>query len=98
MATISFQELLQQRFSRRELLSAGVALTPLAAAPGLLAATGNVVDRRALGFKPIAGSNADEIGLPPGYTHDVIARWGDSLFDAIADLDTAKLAAGCLSE
>ena len=36
--------------------------------------------------------------LPPGYTHDVVARWGDTLFSAIPDLDTSKLVSGVLFE
>jgi len=93
----SFNDLLTQRLTRREMLSAGVALAPLAALPSLLtpsdAAAGAL---STLNFKPVVGSKADAIVLPPGYTYDIVARWGDSLFDAVPSLDSSKLAAGCL--
>ncbi|HEY5808727.1 MAG TPA: alkaline phosphatase PhoX, partial [Povalibacter sp.] len=95
----SFNELLAHRLTRRQMLSAGVALAPLAAASSLLTAgAAEATARTGLRFKPIAGSKADAITLPPGYTYDVVARWGDSLFSAVPDLDTSKLAAGCLFE
>ena len=95
----SFNDLLTQRLTRRDMLSAGVALAPLAALPSLLtpsdAAAGAL---STLNFKPVVGSKADAIVLPPGYTYDIVARWGDSLFDAVPSLDSSKLAAGCLFE
>jgi uncharacterized protein len=36
--------------------------------------------------------------LPQGYTYDVVARWGESLFSSTPDLDAARLASGCLFE
>jgi secreted PhoX family phosphatase len=51
-----------------------------------------------LGFKPIQGSTADQVILPPGYSYDVIVRWGESLWSDVPDLDASKLAAGCLFE
>jgi secreted PhoX family phosphatase len=95
-----FEDLLAQRLTRRELLQAGAALAPLAAgAPTLLGAANALADSgNALGFKPIQGSTADQIVLPPGYSYDVIVRWGESLWSDVRDLDAAKLPSGCLFE
>lgn len=94
----SFQSLLEQRLTRRQVLNAGIALAPLAAAPTLFAPATSAADTHGslLRFKPIVGGAADTIVLPRGYTHDIVARWGDSLFTAVPNLDTSKLAAGVL--
>ena len=92
-----FQNLLLQRVSRRGVLQAGLALTPLAL--GGCAANLARESRRStpgLGFKPIKGSVADAVLLPPGYTYDVVVRWGESLFPGVPDLDASKLAGGAL--
>lgn len=86
----SFAELLSQRFTRRGLLEAGLVLAPLAIA-GCRSAPADASAAGTLGFAPIAGSDADAIELPPGYVHDVVLRWGDSLFADTPDLDTAAL-------
>src|SRR5262249_13257180 len=49
-----------------------------------------------LGFKPIGGSKDDIVKLPPGYTHDVLIRWGESLTSSVPDLDASRLRAGLL--
>jgi len=36
--------------------------------------------------------------LPPGYRYDVIARWGESLWSSVPDLDATRLADGVLLE
>ncbi|MBL8267331.1 MAG: PhoX family phosphatase [Steroidobacter sp.] len=84
--------------SRRDVLRAGVAVAPAAMAGSALFAPAhaNASKPAQLGFKPIAGSKADAIVLPPGYTHDVLIRWGDSLSSSVPDLDTSKLEAGVL--
>jgi secreted PhoX family phosphatase len=95
----SFAELLSQRFTRRALLETGVALTPLAIAGcGSFPAAAPASGASTLSFAPIVGGNADAIELPPGYAHDVILRWGDSLFSDTPDLDTAALPTGTLLE
>jgi secreted PhoX family phosphatase len=91
----TFEDLLSQRLSRRTLLEAGVALTAstLLSAPAL--ADKNVTPLR---FKPIQGSQADAVILPPGYRYDVLIRWGQSLSPAVPDLDASKLNSGVLFE
>lgn len=88
-----FHELLAQRLSRRGFIEGGAALALGLSTPSEVAASQAA---NGLSFKPIAGSKADAIVLPPGYTYDIVARWGDSLSTRVPDLDTSKLAAGIL--
>ncbi len=98
MTSPSFRDLLEQRLSRRQVLSAGAALAPLAAMPSLFAASPARADMSKLGFAGIAASARDDILLPPGYTYDVVVRWGESLFPNVPDLDASKLPQGVLFE
>jgi uncharacterized protein len=93
-----FEQLLSQRLTRRRLLATGAAIAPLAIAGGglLSACASPPMPARSLSFKPIQGSTADEVLLPPGYQHDVVVRWGDSLWTSAPDLDAARLADGVL--
>jgi uncharacterized protein len=98
MASPPFGDLLEQRLSRRDVLGAGAALASLSAIPSFLSAKTASADTPGLGFVAIAGSSKDEIVLPPGYTYDVVARWGESLFSRVPDLDASKLPQGVLFE
>jgi len=95
---VTFRSLIRERFTRRQVLEAGLALAPLAAgSAGLLQAPLAVADgASALRFRPISGSKDDAIVLPRGYTFDIVARWGEALWSRSPDLDAAKLAAGAL--
>jgi uncharacterized protein len=95
-----FQDLLAQRLTRRKLLEAGAALAPLAAGgSALLGAAQALADGGGrLTFKPIQGSTLDQIVLPPGYSCDLLVRWGESLWSSVPDLDASKLPSGCLFE
>jgi uncharacterized protein len=94
-----FAHLLSQRLTRRRVLAAGATLAPLAVAGGgLLGACTTTRSASQLSFKPIQGSQADAVLLPPGYRYDLLVGWGDSLWSAVADLDTARLAGGVLLE
>src|SRR6187402_773475 len=90
----TFSQLLEQRLTRRDLLQSATAVATLASMPSLLHAG----PASSLSFSPIPGSKEDKIVLPAGYTYDVVARWGDSLFSAVPDLDTSKLVSGVLFE
>jgi secreted PhoX family phosphatase len=96
----AFEDLLAQRLTRRQVLQAGAAIAPVAMAGSALLASSEANASRTtqLGFKPIQGSKADAIVLPPGYTHDVLIRWGESLSPSVPDLDATKLDAGVLLE
>lgn len=92
-----FAHLLSQRLTRRRVLATGATLVPLAVAGGsLLAACTTARAASVLSFKPIQGSKADHVLLPPGYRYDMIVRWGESLWSSVADLDAARLADGAL--
>lgn len=95
-----FEDLLAQRLTRRRLLQAGAAIAPMAMTGSALLASAPAQGSKtpALGFKPIQGSKADAITLPPGYTHDVLIRWGESLSSSVPDLDATRLDAGLLLE
>lgn len=94
----SFQDLLAHRVSRRSVLQAGLALVPLTMTGCALDGPSPKTKSSGLRFTPIAGSTADEVILPPGYTYDVVVRWGESLFDGVPDLDASRLADGVLFE
>ncbi len=94
-----FEDLLLQRFSRRDVLQAGFALTPLMLGGCTALGTSQPSNSaHGLAFTPIKGSAADEVILPSGYTHDLIVRWGESLVDGVPDLDASQLADGALLE
>jgi uncharacterized protein len=95
----AFEQLLSQRLTRRRVLAAGATLAPLAVAgSGLLGACTSLRPASALSFKPIQGTQADDVVLPPGYRYDVLVRWGEGLWTSTPDLDISKLAAGVLLE
>jgi uncharacterized protein len=95
---LPFAELLARRLSRRRLLQTGAALA--AAGPALFeAGCASVASPAAqLGFKPIVGGTLDAVVLPPGYTYDLLVRWGESLQSSTPDLDAAKVREGVLFE
>lgn len=95
----SFQALLTQRLTRRQVLGAGLACAPMALiACRAPAAQAEADAATALSFRPIRGSSADAVILPPGYQYDLVARWGESLVSRVPDLDAPRLAAGALLE
>jgi secreted PhoX family phosphatase len=91
-----FAQLLSQRVTRRRVLATGATLA--LAGGTLLQACTSLRPAGGLGFKAIEGSKADAVVLPPGYRYDVIARWGESLWSSVPDLDAARLADGVLLE
>ena len=95
----AFEHLLSQRLTRRRVLAAGATLAPLAVAgSGLLGACTSLRPTSALSFKPIQGTQADDVVLPPGYRYDLLVRWGESLWTSTPDLDASRLADGVLLE
>jgi secreted PhoX family phosphatase len=72
----SFQEILEARLSRRQVLQGAAAL----AVVGLLPAAGCATAGRgagSLGFSGISASTADALRVPPGYTAQTFYAWGD---------------------
>ncbi len=84
---------IEQRLNRREVLQSALAATalPFTSWSAEAAASG-------LGFTAIAGSTEDRVILPPGYTHDVVIRWGDALFPGVPDMNVAGIPRGGLFE
>jgi hypothetical protein len=99
-----FQDVMHRRFARRDILRGAAGAAPILAAPNLLMAGGDAAAatngaafyQDTLGFAPIAETTADTVSVPDGYTVDVVARWGDSLFSDTPDLDTTTIIDGGL--
>jgi secreted PhoX family phosphatase len=80
----AFDSVVQTRLSRRGFLGGTVA-SAVAASLGGVGALLNAVPAEArrrgplLGFTGIPVSELDEVVVPPGYTADVLIRWGDPI-------------------
>lgn len=88
----TFEAVLEARLSRRTLLAgaagaAGIGLAACAGIPPTASPT-----RGASVFKSVPPQNTDAFVLANGYRHNVIARWGDSLFSDTPDFDTRRMA------
>jgi secreted PhoX family phosphatase len=80
----TFDEIVAERFSRRNFLKGGIAAAFAASFSGsvgsLLSAVPTAAKTNAdqlLGFQSIPVSNADAVVVPPGYTARVLIAWGD---------------------
>ena len=82
---------IEQRINRREVLQSVLLATTL---PFASWAASPVAGK--LNFSAIAGSTDDCVVLPPGYTHDVVIRWGDALSSRVPDMHTADIPKGSL--
>ena len=95
--TESFESILSRRLSRRELLVVGLAGGVAAAwRPASVASAQPVSGPGAPTFRAIAGSRADAVRVPEGYTSQVVVRWGDALEPGGRSIDTAGLDRGSL--
>ncbi|HSN72412.1 MAG TPA: alkaline phosphatase PhoX, partial [Steroidobacteraceae bacterium] len=95
-----FGEVVARRYSRREVLQ-GLAGAVPAIAFGQAAAAREEVRAKVAEwppFQPIRATRADSIVLPPGYTYDIVVRWGDPIVAGRAALDPRRVAAGALLE
>ena len=82
MTRPSFEDVVRRRYDRRSVLSgltAGVsaALVPLFF--GTRRAQAESSSATALGFASVPTSREDRLVVPPGYTAEVLLRWGDPL-------------------
>jgi hypothetical protein len=92
-----FTRVLARRLTRRDALATlgGAALGASAVlGSGCTAGPAPGPDRGPAGFRGIAGSGADTVRLPPGFRHDVVLGWGDSLVPGLPDLPLDRLASG----
>lgn len=102
-----FNDLLQARLSRRQILAGGLSATTAVVLGGLgLAGCGSGVSpgagallpRPRLGFTAVAKSIADTFSIPPGYNARVLLSWGQPLMaggtlpDKIENLTAAQQA------
>src|SRR5262245_22015478 len=89
---MTFEEIVQRRLSRRDvmrggLLAAGLALMPLLART---AAASQAPGSERLGFAGIAVSKADTVVVPRGYVAEVLYAWGDPVSDGPAFAPDAR--------
>jgi secreted PhoX family phosphatase len=92
----TFETLIRERLTRRELLLAGAAGALSVATAGAQATAGDEGPRgrHAVALAP---SRADALLLAPGYRHDIVIRWGEPLFRGVAPLDSRLLAGPMLT-
>ena len=81
---MTFDEIIQRRLDRRQLLrgglvTAGVTLFRSLGCPRIVAAAGGL-----LGFDGVGISTADRVIVPRGYVADVLYAWGDPVSDGPA--------------
>jgi secreted PhoX family phosphatase len=89
-----FDAILQQRFSRRTLLNAAgsLAAAGVLAPASLLAPSASASQLRGpSAFRALTPQPRDAVVLAEGYTFDLIARWGDSLFPGTPGLTPKDL-------
>lgn len=79
----SFSEILDRAVSRRAFLQTSAAFGTAAFVLGtgsLLKSAQAAGGKISPGFQPVAANSSDTITLPPGYTWNPVASWGDPLF------------------
>ncbi len=83
----AFEKVLATRLSRRSILATG------AAAVGLAACTHSSAPAPARGnsFTSIEPQSVDKFVIADGYRYNMVARWGDSLFQGTRDFDSRRL-------
>ena len=77
-ANPTFEQILEARLSRRQVLKGAVALAMAGSLPLSLAGCATDLKREGhLGFRGISSSTADAVRVPDGYTATVLFAWGD---------------------
>jgi secreted PhoX family phosphatase len=84
-APVTFGEVLARRLSRREFLGTAGTVASAAALPAVASTRGPP------SFTSVRPQTTDAVVLPKGYTHHIVARWGDSLFPGTPDLTAADI-------
>jgi uncharacterized protein len=86
----TFQEVFQRRLSRRSFLKGAAASAPLLVFGAALLTHPSSAEAKGsstLRFESIPLSTADEVVVPPGYTTQVVIRWGEPLHPDVPPLD-----------
>ncbi len=74
----TFEQVLEARLSRRQLLKGAAALAVAGTFPLTLAGCASGLRREgSLGFRGISSSTADTVRIPDGYAANVLYAWGD---------------------
>ena len=76
----TFEEVVRRRMDRRSFLKGTLAAAPLMLAGSELRAVARQASVDGLTFQPILLNTADTITTAPGYSSQVLLRWGDPLF------------------
>jgi secreted PhoX family phosphatase len=84
----TFEDVLSRRIARRSFLKGALMTAPiLVAGPSFLKPAQAEPSRDGLNFQPISLDNQDQVLVPDGYEHHVLARWGDPLFKSSPSFD-----------
>jgi secreted PhoX family phosphatase len=86
----TFDAILATRLSRRSVLAGAAATAGLAACARIPTAPGARTAHSH--FDSVPAQNTDAFILADGYRHNLVARWGDSLFAGTSDFDTRRMA------
>lgn len=90
----TFQEIVERKVARRSFLKGALAVS-VAGLSGSILDLGSVgsaeVDQ--IRFQPIGLNQEDKVLVPPGYSADVLLRWGDPIVAGAPDFDVSKQSA-----
>ncbi len=76
---LDFARIVESRLTRRELMKAGLGAVVASSLLGLTGRSEAAPAAAPARFKPITGTLEDRIVVPEGYTHGVVASWGDPI-------------------
>lgn len=90
----TFQELVERKIARRSFLKGALAVSVAGLSSSILdlgSAGSAEVDQ--IRFQPIGLNQEDKVLVPPGYSADVLLRWGDPIVAGAPDFDVSKQSA-----
>ncbi len=93
----SFAQVMARRIERRHFLK-GAAVTAGLLVVSTEAMTGQADASVNLGFTPVQLSSEDKIIVPPGYSSDVVIRWGDPIRAGAPSFNIAQQTAAAQSQ
>lgn len=93
---LAFEDIIEHRLSRRDVLKSGAALGFFAIAGGAATAASLATSPK-LGFRAVAPTLEDSIRLPEGYVHQVLLRWGDPILKGAPEFDYMRQSAAAQS-
>lgn len=96
--SLPFADILSSRLSRRRLLEGALAIT---ASSAIASCTGKAVSsapQHTYGFNEVAHGLDPFLTLPEGYSYQVVARWGDPLFESAPSFNAKNQTAQAQSQ